>query len=352
MSIEQPVRRRVEAVTDTLFRVYRRVNPPNPTDLLPVVGRAIETLRSEPPTIRPADSSGLPGGLVLLDHELPTVVIPDLHARRELILNLMLQTDVTGYTNLDKLSLGLIQIVFVGDGFHSEGRQRKRWERALEEYKGLYKRRRYMDEEMRDSFGVMEMVMELKSTFPDHIHFLKGNHENIANEEGGGNHPFRKYALEGPMVFEYVKRFMGDDLLDRYYHLEKEFPLLAVGRNFMISHSEPATFYGRDEVVEYRAGAEVVEGLTWTPNDGSEPGTVSRMIEAYIDDEYRAEALYFGGHRPVSGFYNLRDEGRYVQIHNPDRFLMTVIKPNRPVDLEADIVEMADRTDDILRLYA
>lgn len=41
------------------------------------------------------------------------------------------------------------------------------------------------------------MIMVLKTGFPAHFHFLKGNHENIKNDLGGGNSPFRKLVSEG-----------------------------------------------------------------------------------------------------------------------------------------------------------
>ena len=85
---------------------------------------------------------------------------------------------------LDRLAEGSIQVVCVGDGFHAEGRALRRWQSALEEFKHGYRRHEAMDAEMRESLGLMEMVMELKAEFPEGFHFLKGNHENITNEQG------------------------------------------------------------------------------------------------------------------------------------------------------------------------
>ena len=49
------------------------------------VARAIAAL-AEPPALRPPDRAGRPGGLLHLDREIPTVVVPDIHGRRELLL--------------------------------------------------------------------------------------------------------------------------------------------------------------------------------------------------------------------------------------------------------------------------
>ena len=94
---------------------------------------------------------------------------------------------------------------------------------------------------MRESLGLMEMVMECKSAFPGRFHFLKGNHENIANEEGGGNHPFVKFALEGFMVADYMRLLLRRRRSwPATTSFEKELPLLAVGSGFLASHAEPA----------------------------------------------------------------------------------------------------------------
>jgi hypothetical protein len=124
---------------------------------------------------------------------------------------------------------------------------------------------------MMESLGLMEMVIELKMAFPNNFHFLKGNHENIANEEGFGNHPFRKFAFEGHMVARWVQTFYGKDFIDSYYEFEKNLPLFVIGRNFIISHAEPLYFFEREAIVEYRNNPDVVEGLTWTANDEADP---------------------------------------------------------------------------------
>ncbi len=193
---------------------------------------------------------------------------------------------------------------------------------------------------MVESLGVMEMVMLVKSNYPRHFHFLKGNHENIMNEHGGGNYPFMKFTNEGAMVTEYSKKFLGDAFLNSYYRFEKNFPLLAVGRNFMVSHAEPKRFFPQEEVIGYRNNGDVVEGLTWTDNGRSQPGSVQEMIGSYIKKSEREEACYFGGHRPVVDLYSSRAEGKYIQIHNPNRFVIASIKPGTGIDLNRDIVEL------------
>ncbi|MBN2041050.1 MAG: metallophosphoesterase [Spirochaetes bacterium] len=331
-----------------LFEIYNRENPPDVIEYSDVIDRVNNILLSEDRNIRPYDSSGLPGGIINLKKDIPTIIVPDIHARMDFFINVMLYNNKLNETNLESIATGKLQIVCVGDALHGEKRAAKRWSEAYKEFLTGYEDHSSIDEEMKEGFGVVEMIMEVKNNFPENFHFLKGNHENIANEQGGGNNPFIKFTQEGPMIAYYVEKFYGKSFIDKYYNFEKNLPLLAIGKNFLISHAEPWTFYSRDEILEYRNNSDVVEGLTWTADDTAEDGSVQQMLDAYIEDEEDLEkSLYFGGHRPVRDIYNLRADGRYVQIHNPDKFILAWIEPDN-IDLDRDIIELDDNIADII----
>ncbi|MDY6934078.1 MAG: metallophosphoesterase [Spirochaetota bacterium] len=336
-----------DELKNRLIEIFNRKHPPECDHFLEVVEIANSVLINEEEEIRPHDSSDLPGGMILLKHYIPTILVPDIHARMDLFLNIMLYED-SGYTNLDKMALDLLQVVCVGDGVHAERRAAKRWADAFKEFQDGYSNHKNIDEEMRESFGVMEMIMEVKSNFPANFHFLKGNHENISNEDGGGNYPFIKFSHEGPMVAYYVQKFYGDEFFENYYLFEKNLPIFAVGKNFLISHAEPRTFFNRERIIEYRNHPEVIEGLTWTDDDAAQDGSVLQMIEYYIDDMDRDDSYYFGGHRPVMNLYNSRADGRYIQIHNPNKFIIGIIKENKDIDLDEDIIEIKNNIDEII----
>ena len=203
-------------------------------------------LADENPVVRPRDSSGRPGGLVLLNPNLTTVLVPDLHARTG-YLAALIDMEIDGVRLLERLLGGTLQVLCVGDGFHSEARGAERWRRAWEEYQEGYLSHEAMDGEMAESLSLMAMVMILKTAAPDAFHFLKGNHENVANVDTDGNRPFGKYAWEGQMVRDWFLEFLGRDVLDRWAGFENSLPLLAVGDHFLVSHAEPRRAYGRDE---------------------------------------------------------------------------------------------------------
>jgi hypothetical protein len=316
--------------------IFRGAEPPEAGVFLQSVQGARGALQAEPAPIRPPDHLGRPGGVVRLSRDLPTLIVPDIHGRMDFLIRVLGYESEPGVRVLNLLAQGRIQVLCLGDGMHAEGRAAERWRAALKEFNDGYRRRESMDEEMRESLGVMAIVMEAKRYFPAHFHFLKGNHENIANESGGGNFPFRKFALEGLMVSAYMRQFYGEEILSEMAAFEKELPLLAVGHGFLASHAEPVEFFPEERIVEYREDPEVVAGLTWTDNGEADPESVPSMLDAYLGEEAPG-ACYFGGHRAVEGGYRLRAAGRFVQIHDPSRSVIAWCPPSGEIDLDRDV---------------
>ncbi len=302
----------------------------------------LDVLRSEGPPRRPLDAANRPGGLVYLREDLPTVIVPDVHARVDLVLS-VLELDL-GPWGLDEELLSALQgkraqLLFLGDYVHAEARAATRWLEAFEEFQDSYQEHASMDAEMTESLTVLRLMARLRHALPEVVHCLKGNHENIANEYRDGNIPFGKFAYEGAMVADYMRRFYPS-VFDTVYEFEKALPLVAVGAGFLAGHSEPARPFTKEEIINYRSDGEVVAGLTWTANDAAAPGSVEGMLDTLLQPATRNRSLYFGGHRPISGLYNLRAEGRYVQLHNPERYLAAVVPADRPFELENDVVEI------------
>lgn len=320
---------------ETLGEIYARKGLPTADGYQELTERAITVLEHESDSIRPHDQSGLPGGLLRLKGNLPTLILPDLHARTGFFLDVMDWRFAKTGTVLEGLESDSLQVLCLGDGFHSEKRGEFRWHDAFLEFSHGYTKHRSMDAEMRESFGVMEMVMECKRSFHDNFHFLKGNHENILNEEGHGNHPFRKFSYEGDMVKEWVLRFYGNGFLDTYALFERSLPLFAIGPRFLASHAEPSAVYGEDELIGTRTRPDVISGLTWTDNGGAPDGTVQSLLDRYLPG--LENAVYFGGHRAVTGQYRYRAGNKYLQIHNPEMQNTALVMPDREFDPETDL---------------
>lgn len=271
--------------------------------------------------------------------EVPIIVVPDIHGRVDFffsIFNYKLPESIFAGTVLEALIEKKICVVCVGDGIHGEGRVKKRWKEAYKKYKKGNSNSFYMMHEMAENLAVMCMIMEVKIAFPDYFHFLKGNHENILNEQGNGNYPFRKFALEGEMTYNFMLLEFGKEVIILYSKFEHLLPLMFRGRNLLVSHAQPIRAFSVEEIKNGRCNHEIVTGLTWTANDVAQIDAVSTMLKTWLPNSN--DAVYLGGHRPVTGKYSLRSDGKYIQIHNPDTWPIAIVRPDKKFNPETDIV--------------
>ena len=195
------------------------------------------------------------------------------------------------------------------------------------------------------SLAAASIVLEAKLAFPSAFHYLKGNHDNIADEEGRGDHSFYKFSNEGPMVASWFRATYGEELLRSYRELELDLPLLALGPRFVASHGEPAFALSRPDLIEYRTRPDVVEALIWTDNNRAAEKSVARSMDALYGplrpEGARSDgALWFAGHRPVSDRYALRAHDRFVQFHDPRATRVVFLEPGRKPDPDRDILDI------------
>jgi len=316
---------------------------PTRGELAELVASVRAILDAEPESLRPRDASGRPGGLIELP-PLPTLVLPDLHARPSfLAAALEWKPPRHGRSMAALLEEGKACLVSLGDVFHSEaGNAPRRWALALREYASEWESHAAMDQEMSLSLSAARILLELKLAFPLHCHYLKGNHENVADEEGGGDHSFYKFVVEGEMVLSWFKAFYDEELVASYRQLEKSLPLLALGANFVASHGEPAFPLSREDLLDYRTRPDVVEALIWTANGDAWHGSVERSLESLMGPERAKGALWFAGHRPVPGRFALRAGGKFVQFHDPGAHRVVFLEPGREPDPDRDIHDVGN----------
>ena len=331
------------ALRSRIFSYRREVELPDEGCLTKLLNDVLSAYEGESPSYRPIADNGEPGGLLDFrgGESLPAVIVPDLHARPDFLIHL-LACRIKGQEVLSALNEGRIVIVCVGDGVHTErpGADYERWMESYASWLHGSVDCPSMREEVRLGLATMMTVMELKVTFPAFFHFLKGNHENVMNVEGMGDHAFRKFAMEGEMVRDFLQEYYGDVVLHLLRCFETSLPIVAAFDGFCVSHAEPAHVFGRDEIRNYhdeRLRDDVILSFTWTPNGGAEEGSVAKVF-AGLTGGREEDALWFGGHRPVIGRYALRQDGHYVQIHNPDAMNVAYVSAGRPFNVDADIV--------------
>lgn len=277
--------------------------------------------------------------------QLPLIVVPDLHARCYFIKDILectLPADFCSRENGKSLTVrealknGAVRVVCVGDALHSEMRGRQRWMKAYLQTRLCIKAGDAMTSEMTEGLSLLMEVMKLKCEYPASFHFLKGNHENIRNRLGGGDYPFCKFTDEGAMTNEFMRQVFGEDVIYIIGCFEDALPLAATVNNCAISHAEPKNAFTREEIINARLDDNRVEALTWTANDEAEEGAVAAVMKALGCQS----GVYITGHRPVSAQYNLRAGGLLVQIHNPEKEQIALVRTGRKFNPKTDILEL------------
>lgn len=314
---------------------------PSHDEIFEITEKVSDILETEITAYRPAADDKSPGGLIdLSESPLPLIVVPDLHARPDFLLNILnykINGDASVWNELENKK---INIVFVGDILHTERNTRQRWLDIQEEFNQENYTGPLITAEMKEGLSLLWALLMLKTLFPDNCHILKGNHENILNVTGDGDFSFKKYSDEGQMCKIFIQEYYGDDVLYMISCVEKVLPLVFLSGNCVVSHAEPVRGFTLEEIINCRLCKGVVEGLTWTANDAAEEGSVDSIIKALAGITECDSFVYLGGHRPVSGKYSLRQNGRYIQIHNPSHQRIAIVDCGRKFNPETDIVEV------------
>lgn len=301
-----------------------------------------ELLENEITSYRPAASDGNLGSLLEFKNNLSAIIVPDIHARPYFLQNILkypLPVDFLypSSTVEEALKNKLVNVICVGDSIHTELTV-DRWYCIEEEFKKNIITGPFMKAEMKDCLSALAGLMNLKLLYPENFHFLKGNHENILNQNEGGDFAFRKYADEGYMVRRFISEYYGDDVLYLISCWEKALPLVAVGSNYVVSHAEPLKAYSREKLIDARSYPEVVNGLIWTRNGDVKTNTAREIMKKLLAPEKVADSFYFAGHRPVYENYALRQDGGFIQIHNPYRQNIALVSNDKTFNPESDIV--------------
>ncbi|MBS2039008.1 FHA domain-containing protein [bacterium] len=274
-------------------------------------------------------------GIVDLPKGVPTLVLSDIHARRDFIMK-ALEHEVDGVKVFDLLKQGKINLVCVGDGMHAEGRAAERWQQAERDML-TGKQSAAMHQEMIEGFGTMKMVMDLKSEFPENFHFCRGNHDEIK-----GN--FAKYARtlgEASMVQSWVEKNMGQDFLDQYAKFEEHLPLVVRGEGFVASHAAPGGKLD-GQAVQARDHKAFMQ-LAWTENRdwNDQDASVQQRFQQNLQAVGAEGKSWLVGHRPVEdGNYRSQFNGQLVQINAPNDFVVALVPADGKFVPDRDVISL------------
>ena len=133
-----------ESFNDRITEYLNSKELPSHDFIFELLNSAVSVLENEITNYRKASASKSVGGLLdFLENPLPTIIVPDLHARTFFLKNIFdyqlpkgfLPDDFEGTTVLDGIKAGKLRIICIGDAMHSELRGRQRWLEALNEFK-------------------------------------------------------------------------------------------------------------------------------------------------------------------------------------------------------------------------
>ncbi|HEU5380596.1 MAG TPA: hypothetical protein VFV38_34665 [Ktedonobacteraceae bacterium] len=284
------------------------------------------------------------GGLVQL-RDLPTIIIPDLHARRAMLIAILRAqlTDgpYTGRQVFELLQQGLLNVVCVGDIVHSEERSdwvinsEGEWTAEL------------LEKEMVRSLGAGAMIMYLKMQYPAHFYCLRGNHDDIAGELFKDFRKFVGLKYEGDepafidgrpvitgdkgesmLVREWVlaRPGWGQPFLEEWARFESALPLLAQAPHYVISHTLPLAPLTRAEIQDPHRSREISLELT------SQRGTNEEALHTTLANLGIQESIqhWFYGHSPVlpdtnDGKYEEGLDGLLVRLNNPRQHVFAYV---------------------------
>jgi len=257
------------------------------------------------------------GGLAEMPPHLQTVILPDLHGQRDYLLQVlaMAAPGKPKTSVFQELQKGKINVLCLGDGMHCEHRAARRWLQAERDYlEG--KPSQAIEDELVESMGLLKMVMDLKSEYPNNFFFARGNHEDMDPKR-----PYRKFTEVGEslLVKQAVVERFGRDFLKQWHDCEGSMPLVVRGGSFVASHAapeEPLTI----PQVQGRADS-AFRACCWSDNTKWRPGSPQeRAFEANCKI-FKASATrpWVVGHRKVEGArFRSQCGGKLLQINPLD----------------------------------
>lgn len=284
------------------------------------------------------------GGLIELS-DLPAIIIPDLHARREM-LSAILSTSLregpyAGRQIFELLQQGQIHVICVGDIVHSEERANwvinddGEWTEEL------------LDKEMVRSLGAATMMMHLKTQYPEHFHCLRGNHDDMAGEISAD---FRKFVGlkyehdelvfvggrpvitadrgESKIVRDWVldREGWGQPFLQHWASFDRALPLFARASYYVISHTLPLIPLLETEIRNPHRPREISLELTSRRgiNEVAIFGTLTNLGIRVSTQRW------FHGHSRVlpeinGGKYEESLDGLVVRLNNPRQHVFAYV---------------------------
>lgn len=183
---------------------------------------------------RPRNNLNRPGGVIALPKDLTPIIIGDLHGQVDNLLTLLAENSF-----LEDLDNGLACLIILGDAVHSEIEGKMT--------------------DMEESMLIMDIIFKLKITYPQNVHFIRGNHDCFS--------PYiAKAGIPQGLLWE-------EHLLDRrgptYKHAMDQFyellPYVVISQDFVACHAAPPkSKVTLDLLINIHIHSELIDEITFS----------------------------------------------------------------------------------------
>ncbi|OGB87645.1 hypothetical protein A3J44_01520 [candidate division WOR-1 bacterium RIFCSPHIGHO2_02_FULL_45_12] len=226
-----------------------------------------------------------PGALLEIEPGRRVIMVGDLHANVE-----NLRVIVDQYRA--GLEDGSVVLVFLGDAIHPEnypagGRSNDPMAR-LERYS-----------ETQSSIDMIDAIMQLRTEFPDLVHYVRGNHDVVF---GGGESLFYKGGvMQGELLREALLEARGEEYVRELQAFFESCPLAVIFQGTegaILAGHTPVVAEGinRQQLVDARLNSDTERALMWSrPNEQYSNEDLIAMRDALGLPE---DAVIVAGHTP------------------------------------------------------
>lgn len=186
-------------------------------------------LRTEPH--RPMNNDGRPGGLLELPAYPSTLIIGDLHGQVDNLLKILTENCVLSY-----LRQGTACIVILGDAIHSEISGKM--------------------ESMAESVLIMDIILQLKLTYPEQVHYIRGNHDSFAPAIS------KNGISQGILHQKHLLEIRGPEYVSALQTFWDNIPYIINSSEFIACHAGPPRYdCTRDDLINISSNEKLIHEI-------------------------------------------------------------------------------------------
>ena len=226
---EQVERGRYKTLLE-IRRIYGHTITPLPADKALEALKSINTLLNDEP-FRPKDKNGRPGGLIEIPSDTTPVIVGDLHAQVNNFLKILSENCL-----LHCLRLKTATLIILGDAIHSEMvNEMSRFETSM---------------------LMMDLIFQLKLTFPGNVFYIKGNHDSFAPEIN------KNGILQGEMFRESLVKLRGKEYVEEMQKFYDRLPYVVLSDSFIACHAgPPRRTVSKDDIININENNNLADEL-------------------------------------------------------------------------------------------